>query len=268
MSNNYFALVFVLFFCAALVMSALPTNAELGDTQLLMAFNAGYHEVVASGEYDTILQKWNVASLTYDQCSPESSPLNRWPENPEGLFKTILVQSKVIAIGHNINGYPPFWNGTGGLEEDLARAVTQRIGAHYNVPDLSFSWVRPEIGPNGFFQSLYQNLETLGSDLILSNVGITPDRQQFVDFSCPYLRAYSGIIRGSLDPERNLTTLAMLDAPGVKVAIQKGTIYEPFAATNLTRATVYVQPNLQSTLSMVADQEAHVALTSQAFVGL
>eukprot|EP01027_Heterolobosea_sp_BB2_P009821 GEZU01014450.1.p1 GENE.GEZU01014450.1~~GEZU01014450.1.p1 ORF type:complete len:340 (-),score=53.88 GEZU01014450.1:76-1095(-) len=270
--KNYFSfLVLSLFaFCAVLLLlllsSAGTTNADIGDTQLLMAFNAGYHEVVESGEYDTIMEKWNVGGLRCDQCLPESSSMNEWPENPEGLFRTILIQSKVIAFGHNINGFPPFWNGSAGLEDDLAEAVVQRIGAHYNVPDLRKKWVAPLIDPKGYFESLYQNLNTLGSDLLLSNIAISPQRRQVVEFSCPYIYVYSAIVRSGLDPQLTLTTPESLNAPGVKVAIHKGSVYEPFAATNLTKATVIIRDTLAQALSMVADEEVHVAITGEAFV--
>eukprot|EP01027_Heterolobosea_sp_BB2_P005486 GEZU01008383.1.p1 GENE.GEZU01008383.1~~GEZU01008383.1.p1 ORF type:complete len:176 (-),score=37.00 GEZU01008383.1:220-747(-) len=83
----------------------------------------------------------------------------------------------------------------------------------------------PYIDPNGYFESLYQNLKNFGSDIILSRVIITPERAALVDFSCSYLHIQKSILRGSLEPEKNLTTLEQLNAPGIKVAVTKGSIY-------------------------------------------
>eukprot|EP01027_Heterolobosea_sp_BB2_P009121 GEZU01013488.1.p1 GENE.GEZU01013488.1~~GEZU01013488.1.p1 ORF type:complete len:300 (-),score=35.70 GEZU01013488.1:26-925(-) len=231
----------------------------VGDRQLLMAFNSALREMIQDGEYYRLLEKWDLQDFSNDECKDKYNPMFQWPENPAHLLNTILVTSESIAWVHDSNLGLPFWNGTAGFEADLAKTITSRIGGHYNK-HVEMRWVAPLVNPDGWFQSLYQNLYNLASDIVMSRVFITPERAQLVDYTCGYLYNYNGIIRGTLEPSKNLSTLEQINAPGIQVAVVRGTFYDRLGTT-LNQATMYIASSFQLAVEMVAQEQAHVLIT-------
>jgi ABC-type amino acid transport substrate-binding protein len=81
-------------------------------------------------------------------------------------------------------------------------------------------------------------LESGKCDIAMMGVGVTPPRQTRIDFSNPYLR--SDIYFITTKANKNLQTVADLDQPGVVIAVQKGTVMEPFSKAFFKKATLSI----------------------------
>ncbi len=88
------------------------------------------------------------------------------------------------------------------------------------------------------FPKLIEDLTTGRCDVSMHAVGVTPQRQQALRFSQPYLQSdiYGVATRGN----RTIRTWEDIDQPGVRVAVQAGTYMEPVMAASLKQATMVV----------------------------
>ncbi|TXI19168.1 MAG: amino acid ABC transporter substrate-binding protein [Roseateles sp.] len=91
------------------------------------------------------------------------------------------------------------------------------------------------------FQTLADDLLNDRCDVAMFAVGITPQRQQQLRFTRPYLE--SDIYAVTTRSSRVVQRWEDLDRPGVRVAVQAGTFMEPVMKGALKQATlVVVQP--------------------------
>lgn len=112
-----------------------------------------------------------------------------------------------------------------GLDIDMSQALAQDLG-------VKVTYVRTD------FSKFMDLLEQGQCDIAMMGAGVTEARKQRVDFSDPYLR--SDIYFITTKSNKTLQSVKDLDQPGVIIAVQKGTIMEPFAQRFFKKASLTV----------------------------
>lgn len=115
-----------------------------------------------------------------------------------------------------------------GIDIDLSVELASDLGVKLKYVDSSF-------------QTLVEDLQAGHCDVAMFAVGMTPQRQQALRFSRPYLA--SDIYAVTTRSSRVVQRWEDLDKPGVRVAVQAGTFMEPVMKAALKQASlVTVQP--------------------------
>jgi len=112
-----------------------------------------------------------------------------------------------------------------GLDIELSAEFTRKLGVKLEYVESSFA-------------KLVDDLSGDRCDIAMHAVGITPQRQQVLRFSQPYLR--SDIYGVTTRTNRAVKSWADIDKPGVNVAVQAGTFMEPVMAAALKQAKMVV----------------------------
>jgi len=113
----------------------------------------------------------------------------------------------------------------GGIDIELSAEFAKSLGVKLQYVDSSFA-------------RLIDDLTAERCDIAMHAVGITPQRQQALKFSQPYLK--SDIYAVTTRSSRVVRQWADIDMPGVKVAVQAGTFMEPVMAAELKQAQMVV----------------------------
>lgn len=115
--------------------------------------------------------------------------------------------------------YPPFeYLQDGqivGFDIDLIHAVAEKIGIKIQIKDMSF---------DGILGSLASNR----TDMAISSISATPEREKAVDFSNDYYSTKHVLVCSDLSPIRTI-----VDLTGMVIGVQAGSIYEVFANSDL-----------------------------------
>jgi ABC-type amino acid transport substrate-binding protein len=119
----------------------------------------------------------------------------------------------------------PRTNELSGIDIDLSAEFAKTVGAKLQYVDSSFA-------------KLVDDLVQDRCDISMHAVGITPQRQQSLRFSQPYMR--SDVYGVTTRSNRAVREWADIDQPGVKVAVQAGTFMEPVMAASLKQAQLVV----------------------------
>jgi ABC-type amino acid transport substrate-binding protein len=112
-----------------------------------------------------------------------------------------------------------------GIDIDLSAEFARKLGVKLEYVESSFA-------------KLVDDVTSDRCDIAMHAVGITPQRQQLLRFSQPYLR--SDVYGVTTRAHRAVKTWADIDKPGVNVAVQAGTFMEPVMAAALKQATMVV----------------------------
>jgi len=112
-----------------------------------------------------------------------------------------------------------------GIDIELSAEFAKSLGVKVQYVDSSFA-------------KLIDDLTAERCDIAMHAVGITPQRQQALKFSQPYLK--SDIYAVTTRSSRVVRQWADIDMPGVKVAVQSGTFMEPVMAAELKQAQMVV----------------------------
>lgn len=86
------------------------------------------------------------------------------------------------------------------------------------------------------FATFITDLKSDVCDIAMFGVGVTPQRQQELDFSNPYLR--SGVYGVTTLANRRIKEWRDIDQPGIVVAVQAGTFMDPIMASTLKQAAL------------------------------
>jgi len=139
-----------------------------------------------------------------------------------GSFKPKTPDTLTVATAQIPD--PGFWTGTaehptGGFEFGLAKALAAHFGlARVRVVQVPFArLVEGDLG---------------GADLALSDITITKEREQHVDFSTPYLRAPPAIVVRPGTPVPDVNT-----AKSLHWAVQSGTTLQSALAASIEPST-------------------------------
>lgn len=97
---------------------------------------------------------------------------------------------------------------------------------------------------------------SIGSTITGSN---TPSQAHYL---CPYGSVTDIIVRGPLDSNLNLSTIANIKAAGsgVKIAVVQRTPYVAFAQSNFPNATLFIEQNVSASINDLETQKAHILL--------
>lgn len=112
-----------------------------------------------------------------------------------------------------------------GIDIDLSAELAKALGVRLHYVESSFA-------------KLIEDVTTDRCDIAMHAVGITPQRQQALRFSQPYLR--SDVYGVTTRSNRVVRDWADIDQPGVKVAVQAGTFMEPVMTASLKKAQLVV----------------------------
>jgi ABC-type amino acid transport substrate-binding protein len=112
-----------------------------------------------------------------------------------------------------------------GIDIELSAEFARKLGVKLEYVESSFA-------------KLVGDVSTDVCDIAMHAVGITPQRQQALRFSQPYLR--SDVYGVTTRTSRAVKTWADIDKPGVNVAVQAGTFMEPVMTTALKQAKLIV----------------------------
>jgi ABC-type amino acid transport substrate-binding protein len=112
-----------------------------------------------------------------------------------------------------------------GLDIDLSAEFAKMLGVKLQYVESSFA-------------KLIDDVTAERCDIAMHAVGITPQRQQALKFSQPYLQSdvYGVTTRSS----RLVRQWEDIDKPGVRVAVQAGTFMEPVMVAALKQAQVVI----------------------------
>ena len=117
-----------------------------------------------------------------------------------------------------------------GIDIELSTELSRWLGVPLEYIDSSFT-------------KLIEDLHAERCDIAMFAVGITPQRQQALKFSQPYLR--SDIYGVTTRSNRVVRQWSDIDQPGVRVGVQAGTFMEPVMADTLKQArSIVISPPL------------------------
>jgi cyclohexadienyl dehydratase len=115
-----------------------------------------------------------------------------------------------------------------GIDIDLSAEFAKQLGVKLEYVESSFA-------------KLIEDVSAGRCDVAMHAVGVTPQRQQALSFSLPYLR--SDIYGITTRSNRAIRGWDDIDKPGVRVAVQAGTFMEPVMTLALKQATrVVIRP--------------------------
>lgn len=112
-----------------------------------------------------------------------------------------------------------------GIDIDLAQAFASDLGIKTKFVETSFG-------------AFMDDLEQDRCDIAMFAIGDTPARRQRVDMSAPHLR--SGMYAITTRTSATIKTWDDLDKPGNVIAVQLGTVMEPYMRANLKAAQLNV----------------------------
>ena len=117
-----------------------------------------------------------------------------------------------------------------GIDIELSTELSRWLGVPLEYVDSSFT-------------KLIEDLHAERCDIAMFAVGITPQRQQALKFSQPYLR--SDIYGVTTRSNRVVRQWSDIDQSGVRVGVQAGTFMEPVMAETLKQArSIVIAPPL------------------------
>ncbi|MFE0653561.1 transporter substrate-binding domain-containing protein [Streptomyces sp. NPDC059534] len=143
---------------------------------------------------------------------------------PNPAVAADLAPTGVLRASVNL-GNPVLAQGTpdapAGITVDLAREIAARLGVEVEL--LCFDAARKS----------FEAMADGRADLCF--LAVDPAREAEVAFTAPYV-----VIEGVYAVPRDsaLTTVAEVDAPGVRIGVKKGSAYDLFLSRNLAHATV------------------------------
>lgn len=112
-----------------------------------------------------------------------------------------------------------------GIDIDMSAALAKDLGVILTYVPTTFA-------------SFMDQLESQACDIAMMGAGVTDSRKQRIDFSDPYLR--SDIYFITTKANQIFQSVQDLDQPGVVIAVQKGTLMEPFLKSYLKNASLAI----------------------------
>jgi len=112
-----------------------------------------------------------------------------------------------------------------GIDIDMSAALAKDLGVTLTYVPTTFA---------GFMDQL----DSQECDIAMMGAGVTESRKQRIDFSDPYLR--SDIYFITTKANQVIQSVEDLDQPGLVIAVQKGTLMEPFLKSHLKNASLAI----------------------------
>ena len=140
-----------------------------------------------------------------------------------------LMSDGVLNVGCEV-GYPPFEDfaedGTTpkGYDIDIITAVAEKLGLKVNIINTAWDGIFAGIGVN--------------YDVVCSAVTITPERQETMMFSTPYINNYQAVVLLKDDPKE---IKSFNDLDGMSIALQKETTSDILMSDYKSTGTIDIQ---------------------------
>jgi polar amino acid transport system substrate-binding protein len=135
---------------------------------------------------------------------------------------------QLLIVGMELN-YPPFeMIDPEGRPAGISVEIADALGKHLGLP--------PKI-ENIPFDGLIPALKTGKIDLIISSMTATPEREESIDFSEPYLRTGLCLLVNNRAP---IHSIQDADQQSCVIAVKQGTTGQLYAKTHLKQAKVLV----------------------------
>lgn len=133
-----------------------------------------------------------------------------------------------------------------GIDIDLAHELGRDLGVAVEFVDSSFA-------------QLLADLQAERCEVAMFAIGITPQRQQQLRFTSPYLA--SDVMAITTRSNRRIRSWEDIDRPGVVVAVAKGTLHEPLMLERLAHAHLIAPETPRSRELAVQSGRADVFMT-------
>ena len=133
-----------------------------------------------------------------------------------------------------------------GIDIDLAQALGKDWGVGVQFVDSSFA-------------RLSADLLQERCDVAMFAIGITPERQQVLRFTQPYLA--SDVMAITTRSNRKIRSWGDIDQPGIVVAVAKGTLHEPLMRARLKHAQLIAPETPHAREQEVQSGRADVFMT-------
>lgn len=112
-----------------------------------------------------------------------------------------------------------------GIDIDMSAALAKDLGVKLTYVPTTFA-------------SFMDQLDAQECDIAMMGAGVTEARKKRIDFSEPYLR--SDIYFITTKANQTLESYEDLDQAGIVIAVQKGTLMEPFLKSHLKNASLAI----------------------------
>jgi len=161
------------------------------------------------------------------------------------------IPTHQLVVGMELN-YPPFEmidpeGKPAGLSVDMAEALGRFLGRTVKIENIPFDGLIPA-------------LKTGRIDLIISSMTATPEREDSIDFSQPYLRTGLCLL---VSKKSVIRSIEDADQPGYAIAVKQGTTGQLYAKTHVKRATVLVLDKEDACVLEVAQGKAQAFIYDQ-----
>ncbi len=159
---------------------------------LTQALSAGIGSILGDGRYATLYQQW-FGSAPGSRAHPYP-PVTSLPyPNPQGTLARALTAGE-LRWGFALMGRPFSFardHEICGWDLDLGRLLTEVVGSRYGVP---LAAIQLQIPGAPFPGRLFDALNAGTCAAVLSDLAVTAERRERVDFTVPYLCATFGLL--------------------------------------------------------------------------
>lgn len=227
-----------MFIMAILAMGSTPVvtaDYTTGNNNLTDALNASLHNMIDSGDYDTIYGDWFSGAVVLTDDS-DANTATTFPA--EGDLDKNGTLERIIEAGEIVFGsdttYPPFEyieSGSNiiGFDADIGAAIAEELSTAYDTTIVA-------VFQTNDWDPIIPDLKTGKFDAILSAMTKTAIRAQEIDFTRSYYTSKQAILAGANAPD--VDGIDDLNAAGMKIAVQTGTTSDLYAKDNLPLATI------------------------------
>lgn len=159
--------------------------------------------------------------LLIQQFGSNGTPAPVPPVAGDGSWQRVQSRGTLL-VGTSLD-YPPFGYRDANFQPDgfdiaLIREIANRLGVSVEIKDMAFDGLGGALGLNQI-------------DAAIAAISVTPEREQFVDFTNVYFVSEDGILAQADSPISSIPTVQAM--AGQRVGVQRGTVYETWLQRNL-----------------------------------
>lgn len=175
-------------------------------------------------------------------------------DSPDGA-EMQLVTNGVLTVGTSAE-YEPFeYMQDGeykGFDLDLARAIAEDLDLELKIENVDFDTIVPGVASGAKY------------DVGIAAITATPEREDQVDFTESYYLDDQAIVTMADNAEvTGDTCFDVLNADGVKIAVQSGSTAEAFARENFPKASLVPFKNATDCFAAVQSNQAVALVTNR-----
>ncbi len=142
-----------------------------------------------------------------------------------------------------------------GYEIELIKRFAHSTNRKINFVDMKFDGLIPAIVANK------------GCDVVVSDMGINPQREKIILFSVPtYQSAYAGVVR--TEDIKKYTSFAALNKPEVRIAVEQGAEAAQYVKQNFLKATILTFEDNAVPINAVITKRADVYVDDNVYCAI